>query len=96
MLGDTVIKDELNRVILTKTKENGEPLAGCVFGVGAGGVAACVFGVGSDGVGENFEDLNTASIRSAIRSLKFFILIKTSPILFRHGRPYKIKLGLCP
>ena len=26
-------KDELNRVILMKTKENGEPLAGCVFGL---------------------------------------------------------------
>ena len=33
VLGDTVIKDELNRVILMKTKENGEPLAGCVFGL---------------------------------------------------------------
>lgn len=33
VLGDTVIKDEVNRVILMKTKENGEPLPGCVFGL---------------------------------------------------------------
>ena len=33
VLGDTVIKDEVNRVMLMKTKENGEPLPGCVFGL---------------------------------------------------------------
>ena len=33
VLGDTVIKDEVNRVMLMKTKENSEPLPGCVFGL---------------------------------------------------------------
>lgn len=31
--GDTVIRDELNKVMLKKTKENGEPLPGAVFGL---------------------------------------------------------------
>lgn len=31
--GDTVIKNEINRVILMKTRENGDPLPGCVFGL---------------------------------------------------------------
>lgn len=33
VLGDTVIKDEVNRVYLMKTRENGDPLPGCVFGL---------------------------------------------------------------
>lgn len=31
--GETVIKDEINKVILKKTKDNGEPLPGAVFGL---------------------------------------------------------------
>lgn len=31
--GDTVIRDELNKVELKKTKDNGEPLSGAVFGL---------------------------------------------------------------
>ena len=31
--GDTVIQDELNKVMLKKTRENGEPLSGAVFGL---------------------------------------------------------------
>lgn len=31
--GDTVIRDELNKVMLRKTKQNGEALAGAVFGL---------------------------------------------------------------
>ena len=31
--GDTVIQDELNKVMLKKTRENGEPLPGAVFGL---------------------------------------------------------------
>ena len=31
--GDTVIRDELNKVMLKKTKQNGEVLAGSVFGL---------------------------------------------------------------
>lgn len=31
--GDTVIRDDLNRVELKKTKDNGEPLPGAVFGL---------------------------------------------------------------
>ena len=31
--GDTVIRDELNKVMLKKTKQNGEALAGAVFGL---------------------------------------------------------------
>ena len=31
--GDTVIKDEINHVELLKTRENGDPLEGCVFGL---------------------------------------------------------------
>lgn len=31
--GDTVIKDEINRVLLKKTRENGDPLSGAVFGL---------------------------------------------------------------
>ena len=33
MTGDTEIRDELNKVMLKKTKDNGEPLPGAVFGL---------------------------------------------------------------
>lgn len=33
VLGDTVIKDEINRVMLKKVRENGDGLAGAVFGI---------------------------------------------------------------
>lgn len=33
VLGDTIIKDEINHVVLKKVRENGEGLAGAVFGI---------------------------------------------------------------
>lgn len=49
--GDTVIKDEVNHVELLKTRENGDPLEGCVFGLfNENGVKIMESTSGADGI----------------------------------------------